>query len=125
MPLWFSVCRELWTCEQLDLRGQPNVVSDLTQSLVAADGHPPVSIPHVGRLGPGSQTSCSVSCSLEPFSSSRAHLWMPPSQLWSALESSTLRAWAWAEGSSSPSTMQPRVSSYEGPHGEDRLVHKR
>ncbi|XP_040475431.1 glutathione hydrolase 5 proenzyme isoform X1 [Ursus maritimus] len=44
----------------------------------------------------------------EPSSSSMAHLWMLPLRLWSALESSTLRAWAWAEGLSSPSTMQPR-----------------
>ncbi|KAF3813765.1 hypothetical protein GH733_018297 [Mirounga leonina] len=34
MVLQFAICRGLWTCEQLDLRGQPNVVSD--QSSVAA-----------------------------------------------------------------------------------------
>lgn len=125
MASQFAICRALYTCEWLDLRGQPSVVSKLTCGLVAASRPP--SCPHspvnagraaqVRRPGQGSQATYSVPCSLEPSSSSTAHPWMPPSRLWSAPGLSTPRAWAWVEGSSSLSTMRPQVSPYGTPVG--------
>lgn len=57
----------------------------------------------------------------EPSSSSAARLWTLPSRLWSAPGSSTPRAWAWVEGSSSLSTTPPQVSPLGTPRGEDGL----
>lgn len=124
MASQFAICRVLYTCEWLDLRGQPSVVSKLTCGLVAASRpptcpHSPVNASRAAqgrRPGQGSQATYTVPCSLEPSSSSTAHPWMPPSRLWSAPGLSTPRAWAWVEGSSSLSTMRPQVSPY--PWGE-------
>lgn len=45
MASYFAVCKVLWTCVQLDLKGQPSVVSELTWVWWQQTGHPPVPIP--------------------------------------------------------------------------------